>query len=45
MENLPDKFKITSTGSPFLRYMDYLDGDKSKLMQIVMSEHGAWHVH
>jgi hypothetical protein len=42
VENLPEKFKVTSTGGPFLRYMDFLDGDKNKLMLVFMSEHGAW---
>ncbi len=42
IDNLPERFKTTSTGTPFLRYMDYVDGEQSKLMLIFMSDHGAW---
>jgi hypothetical protein len=38
VDNLPEKFKHTSTGCP----MVYLDEDRNKLMLIFMSEHGAW---
>jgi hypothetical protein len=42
IEDLPEKFKVTSTGGQFLRFMDYIDGDKSKLMLVFISEHSAW---
>jgi hypothetical protein len=42
IDNLPERFKNTSTGTPFLRFMDYVDGEQSKLMLIFMSDHGAW---
>jgi hypothetical protein len=40
MENLPDQFKTTSDGSAFLRYMDYSDEAKTKLLMVYISEHG-----
>ncbi len=42
MDKLPNKFKITSTGKPFLRYMEYVDPAKKKLMMIFISDQGAW---
>ncbi len=42
LENLPEKFKTTSSGTPFLQFMDYVDADKTKLMLLFMSDHGAW---
>jgi hypothetical protein len=42
MASLPEKFKVMSTGSPFLRYMDYVDAAKTKLMMVFMSNQGAW---
>jgi hypothetical protein len=32
MDKLPDKFNITSTGKPFIRYMEYADPVKKKLI-------------
>jgi hypothetical protein len=37
-----DKFKITSTGKQSLRYMEYMDPAKKKLMMIFISDQGAW---
>jgi hypothetical protein len=41
-ENLPDKFTITSTGGIFMRYCDFVDEQKKKLMMIFMSDHSSW---
>jgi hypothetical protein len=40
METLPEKFKKTADGSPFLRYMGYVEDDESKLLMLFISEHG-----
>jgi hypothetical protein len=41
-ENLPDKFTITSMGGIFMRFCDFVDDQKKKLMMIFMSDHGGW---
>ncbi len=40
METLPERFKLTADGSPFLRYMGNVEDDDSKLLMLFISEHG-----
>lgn len=35
---LPDRYKVTATGGPFLRHMEIISGDK--LMMLYLSDHG-----
>jgi hypothetical protein len=40
MEKLPDRFKKTSGGGPFLRHMSIIDIDS--IMMVFMSNYGKW---
>jgi hypothetical protein len=41
-ENLPDMFWITLTGGVILRYCNFVDDQKKKLMMTFMSDHDGW---
>jgi hypothetical protein len=41
-ENLPAKFAVTTSGSVFLGYCDYVDDQKQKLLMLFMSDHNGW---
>jgi len=42
-ERFPEKFRVTSTGEPFLRYCEYLDPvNKKQMMLVFMSDQGKW---